>query len=285
DVLRAERGVATEEHARPRRHHGLRIDLGHAPLVEFEADVAFDPREGVFLTDRDQNVVAWHVLVGLAGRHELAATLGVALGLDLLEGDAGEAAAVVGESLWHQIIEDRDVLMHRVLLLPRRRLHLLEAGAHDHFDVLAAEPARGAAAIHRRVAAAEHDHALADLADVAERDAGEPVDADVDVLRRLATPGDVEVAPARRAGTYEHRIVVLGEQRLEAADTLAADELDAEVENVTTLLVDDGFGQAELRDLGADHSAGLRVGVEHHAMVAERRKVARNRKRGRPAAD
>src|SRR2546430_16828934 len=63
----------------------------------------------------------------------------------------------VRELLRDQEIEDRDVLVDRVFLLPRRGLHLLEAGAHDHLDVLAAEPARGAAAVHRGVAAAEHD--------------------------------------------------------------------------------------------------------------------------------
>ena len=88
-------------------------------------------------------------------------------------------------SLGTRIVEDRDALVHRVLLLPGRRLHLLEAGAHDDLHVLAAEAARGAAAIHRGVAAAEHDHAPADLVDVAEGDARQPVDADMDVGRGL----------------------------------------------------------------------------------------------------
>src|SRR5205085_187319 len=123
----------------------------------------------------------------------------------------------------------------------RRRLHLLEAGAHDDLHVLAAEPARGAAAIHRGVAAAQLDDALADLGDVAERDAGEPVDPDVDVLRRFLAPRNVEVAAARRTGADEHRVVAFGEQGLEAVDAPAADELDAEVEDVAALLVDHGL--------------------------------------------
>ena len=68
DVLRAERRVAAEEHLRVGRRHGLRVDLGHVPLVELDADVALDPRERVLLADRDQHVVARHVLVGLARR-------------------------------------------------------------------------------------------------------------------------------------------------------------------------------------------------------------------------
>ena len=216
------------------------------------------------------------VLVGLAGRHQVAAALGVVFGLHLLEHDAGELAVLVGEFLRHQEIEDRDVLVHGVLLFPGGRLHLLEAGAHDHLHVLAAEAARGAAAVHGGVAAAEHDDALADLGDVAERDRGQPVDADMDVGGGFLAAGNVEVAPARRAGADEDRVPAFGQQRLQAVDALAADELDAEVEDVVAFLVDDGFGQPEARDLRADHAARLRVLVEHHAVSS---RAARGRAR------
>ena len=150
--------------------------------------------------------------------------------------------------------------------------------------VLAAEPARGAAAIHRGVAAAEHDDALADLVDVAERDAGQPVDADMDVLGRFLAAGDLEIAAARRAAADEDRIEIFGQQRLQAVDALAADELDAEVEDVAAFLVDHAFRQAEFRNLGAHHAAGQRVLIEHDALVAQRRKVARHGERGGAAA-
>src|SRR3954471_10761974 len=105
------------------------------------------------------------MLVRLACRDELAAAFRVELGLDLLEGDAGELAVVVGEELRHEVIVNRNALVHGVFLFPRRRLHLFEAGAHDNIDLSAAEAARRAAAVHRGIAAAEHDYALADLAD------------------------------------------------------------------------------------------------------------------------
>ena len=44
------------------------------------------------------------------------------------------------------------------------------------------------------------------------------------------------------------------------------------------------FRQAEARDLGADHAAGLGVLVEHHAVIAERREIAGHGERGRAAA-
>ena len=74
---------------------------------------------------------------------------------------------------------------------------------------VAAEPARGAAAIHGGVAAAKHDDALADRIDVAERDVGQPVDADMDIAGSLFAAGDVELAAARRAASDEDRIEIV----------------------------------------------------------------------------
>ena len=132
--------------------------------------------------------------------------------------------------------------MARILFFPGRRLHLLKAAAHDNGDLFAAEPARGAAAIHRGVAAAEHDDAAADLVDMAERDARQPIDADMDVGRRLVAARDVEIAPARRAAADKNRVPILGEQRLQAAHRLAEPGLDAHVEDQLDLFVGHGFG-------------------------------------------
>ena len=261
------------------------IDLGHVPLVEFDAAVALDPGKGVLLADRHQHIVAGNGLVRFARGHQRAPALGVVLGLHLLEGDAGELAVVVGEGDRHHEIEDRNILVDGVFLLPGRRLHLLEAGTHDHLDVLAAEAARGAAAIHRGIAAAEHDHALADLLDMAERHAGEPVDADMDIGGGFLAAGNLELAAARRAGADKDRVVVLGQQLLQAFDAMPAFELDTEIEDVIGFLVDHRIRQPEFRNLRAHHSARLRIGIEHRAVIAERREIARHRERGRTAAD
>ena len=77
---------------------------------------------------------------------------------------------------------------------PGRRLHLVEAGANHDAHVVAPQAACAATAIHRRIAAAEHHDAPADPVDVPERHRRKPVDADVDVLRGLVAPRDVEVA-------------------------------------------------------------------------------------------
>src|SRR6266567_5642183 len=90
DVLWPERRIAAEEHVRQARLHGFRVDLGHVPAVELDADIAFDPRKRVFLADRDEDIVARDMRMGLAGRHEAAPAFLVIFRLDLLEQDAGE---------------------------------------------------------------------------------------------------------------------------------------------------------------------------------------------------
>src|SRR5260370_9783373 len=112
----------------------------------------------------------------------------------------------MGEFDRHEKIDDRDALVLRVLLLPGRGLHLLEARSHDDGDLLAAEAARGAAAIHRRVAAAEHDDTAADPVDMAEGDARQPVDADMDVGARLLPPGNPHPPPPRPPASDEDRV-------------------------------------------------------------------------------
>ena len=57
DVLRAEGGVAAEEHPRARGLEGDLVDHRHVPLVELDAEIALDPREGVLLADGEDDVV------------------------------------------------------------------------------------------------------------------------------------------------------------------------------------------------------------------------------------
>src|SRR5262249_37011770 len=160
--------------------------------------------------------------------------------------------------------------VHGVFFFPGRGLHFLKTGTHDHLDAFAAKPARGAATVHGRVAAAENDHALSDLVGVAERNAGEPVDADVDIGGGFLAAGNIEFAAARRARADKDRIVVVGKQLLHAVDARAAFELDPKIEDVIRLFVNDGIGQAEFWNLRPHHAAGFRIGIEYGAMIAER---------------
>src|SRR5256885_8802338 len=92
-----------------------------------------------------------------------------------------------------------------------------------------------------------------------ERHRGQPVDADVDVLRALLAPGEVEVAAARRARADEQGIVTLGHQLLHRIDLYPAFEFDSDIEDITHLLVNHFERQAEARDLRPDHAAGARI--------------------------
>src|SRR3954467_8537086 len=110
------------------------------------------------------------------------------------------------------------------------------------------------------------------------------MDADVNIGGSFLAARNVELASARRAGADEHRVPALRQQRLEAVDALAADEFDAEPEDVVALFVDHALRQPEPRDLGADHAARLRVLIEDHTAVAERCEITSDRERSRAAA-
>ena len=107
----------------------------------------------------------------------------------------------------------------------------------------------------------------------------------MDVRRRLAAAGNIQVAAARRTAADEDRVVALRQQRLHRIDALAAAEFDAQVEDVADFLVDDLLGQAEARHLGAHEAAGLAIGLEHGDLVAQRRQIARDGQRSRPGTD
>ena len=62
-------------------------------------------------------------------------------------------------------------------------------------------------------------------------------------------------------------------------------ELDAQIEDVAGLLVDDFFRQAEARHLRAHEAARFRIGLEHGDVVAERREIACDGQRRGTRAD
>ena len=108
------------------------------------------------------------------------------------------------------VVDDRDVLVLRVLFFPRAGLHRGEGRADDDLDVFAAETTGGAAAVHRGVSAAEDDHGLADLVRVFERDALQPVDADVNIRGAFLTAGQIgQIAATRCSGADKDGVVIL----------------------------------------------------------------------------
>ena len=209
DVLRSEGGITTEEDMREARLVAGCVDQRQAPWVETDAAVGLDPWKGVLLSDGDQHLVAIDRDVGLAGGYQRTLTPVVINGLDDFKRHSDKSAMLKQECLRDMEVDDRDALVLRVFLFPGRGLHLLEAAAHHHLDVAAAQASRRAAAVHRRVAAAEHDDALADLADMAKGDRGQPVDADVNLRRRLPASRQVQIASARRTAADEDGVEVL----------------------------------------------------------------------------
>jgi hypothetical protein len=173
-----------------------------------------------FLAHGHQHLVAGHLHFGISRRDQTAPALVVVDRLDDLEAHAGELAARMQEGLGHVVVEDGDALVNGVFLLPGAGLHFLEARAHHDLHVLGAESSCGPAAVHRGIAAAEHDDALLDTGDVAEGHAGKPVDTQVDVGRGLVAPWHLQITPTGRATTDEDRVVILRQQGLHRIDAL-----------------------------------------------------------------
>ena len=91
---------------------------------------------------------------------------------------------------------------------------------------------------------------LADLARVLERDAAEPVDADVNIRRAFLAAGQIwQIAAARSSGADEDRVVILFEYFFQRRDVMLEMRVDAEVENVIDLFVEHRLRQAKRRDL------------------------------------
>src|SRR5580658_10204353 len=107
----------------------------------------------------------------------------------------------------------------------------------------------------------------------------------MDVGGRFLAARNLEIAAARRAAADEDRVIALGQERLQAVDALAQPELDTHVGDVADLFVDHRFGQAEFRDLAADHAARLLVAVEDDAVITQGHQVAGDGERCRAGAD
>jgi hypothetical protein len=81
------------------------------------------------------------ISIRLTGGHQAAFALVVVDRLDELEGHAGQLAVDMFEGLGHMEVDDRYAFVLGIFLLPGRGLHLVEAAAHDHLDIGAAQPA------------------------------------------------------------------------------------------------------------------------------------------------
>src|SRR5271154_5484052 len=101
---------------------------------------------------------------------------------------------------------------------------------------------------------------------MAEGDAGEPVNANVDVRPGLASTRYFEVAAARRAAADENRVVAFAHEAFQTVDATLRNELTAGRQRVTDLFVDHIVGQPKLGNLPANHAAGARIGAEHQRL-------------------
>ena len=86
--------------------------------IELDAAIALDPRKRILLSDRHQHLVAVELLIRFASGTSGRLPVVVEHGLDFLEGHAGQADVLMQKRLRHQVVEDRDALVHARLLSP-----------------------------------------------------------------------------------------------------------------------------------------------------------------------
>ena len=115
---------------------------------------------------------------------------------------------------------------------------------------------------------------------MAEGHARQPIDPDGYVRVRLAAPGYVEIATARRAGSDEVGVVVHIEHLFHARYLVVEVGVDPHIEDQVDLLVQHFRRQAEGRNLAAHHAAPGGVAVEHVDFVPQRQQIAPHDERG-----
>ena len=116
DVLRAPRRVAAEENPGRVRLHGRLVDHRHVPLIELDAEIAFDPGERVFLADGED-----HVVGRKEHRVERLRVLRLGVPFQALELHADELSVFDDEALRRMIDDDLDAFFFGILQFPRTR--------------------------------------------------------------------------------------------------------------------------------------------------------------------
>src|ERR1700686_1544509 len=114
DVLRPHRRVPAEEDPRQRRLERDRVDHGHVPVADLEAEIALDPGKRVLLTDREAGVAA-----GDHHRVNHRRMTRLLVPFEALKLHTDEPAVLDDESRRRMVDEDLDTLLLGVLELPR----------------------------------------------------------------------------------------------------------------------------------------------------------------------
>ena len=102
----------------------------------------------------------------------------------------------------------------------------------------------------------------------------------------VVTPRNLEILAARRAGADEHRVELAAvEQLFHALDTMVQLQVDAHVDDVVDLFIENRGRQTEARDVRAHQSACGIERFEDRDLVAEGSKIVGHGQRRTAAAD
>ena len=255
------------------------------------AEIALDPRKRVFLPDRDEHVVARES--ARAARRSAASCRrprSSRCAATFSNTHAGQPAALVRELQRHEVVVDRDALVHRVFLFPRQTPS--SRRSPERTTTCTSSPPSRRELRQQSIAVLPPPSTTTRLPIrvVWPNDTDDSQSMPIWMLAAASLRPGMSRSRPRGAplpmNTASHFSVASRREQLrERIDARATAELDAAVEDVAHLLVDDAIGKPELGNLRAHHAARLRVAVEHDAFVAERREIARDGQRRGTGAD
>ena len=153
--------------------------------------------------------------------------------------------------------------------------------------IRAAQPSRGATAIHGGIAHANDEDVLADGLNVSEVHGAEPLDTDVDLVACGGIPSsrNIEFFPFGGTAAHEHGVVLFIEQGAQAGHGGVVPHLGAHVDDALCLFVEHLLREAERRDVDAHEAACLRIFLVNHHLVAEWQEVVGHGERRGTGAD
>ena len=133
-VLWSEGRITTKKHAVATAHHRGLVHDRAVPVVEFDANVALYPREGIVLTDRQHNIIAWNYFL-TGDSTAIDATLVIDFVFHQLKLHADQLA-IFDDKLYRRVIDENfDVLFFRILKFPLRCLEETAWLSRHNLDV------------------------------------------------------------------------------------------------------------------------------------------------------
>src|SRR5690606_2631634 len=150
--------------------------------------------------------------------------------------------------------------------------------SYHYFYLFPSESARGTAAVHSGISPAQDDYLFTNGACVFESHTAKPFDPDVDMRGTFFSSRQIGQIPSPgRAGAYKNRIIVFIQDVPEAVHIMSEMRMDAQIQNVIYLFIQDFLRKPECGNLAPHHSSSRNLLIKKMNFVPQRGKVPGHR--------